>query len=36
MTVQFVSALELATYFNGTTDLAELTGGSPRRTFCSR
>lgn len=25
MTVQFVSALELATYFNGTTDLAELT-----------
>lgn len=25
MTVQFVSALELATYFNGTTDLADLT-----------
>lgn len=25
MTVQFVSALELATYFNGTTDAAELT-----------
>ena len=25
MTIQFVSALELATYFNGTTDLAELT-----------
>ena len=25
MTVQLVSALELATYFNGTTDLAELT-----------
>ena len=25
MTVQFVSALELATYFNGTTDVADLT-----------
>ena len=25
MTVQFVSALELATYFNGTTDAADLT-----------
>lgn len=25
MTVQFVSALELATYFNGTTELADLT-----------